>query len=144
MLRSKICLTDVNVWLALVAERHQHHVVAREWFSSLDEEEAVFCRITQMGLLRLLTNPAVMGEDVLTTSEARDRYRLLRRDWRITFAGEPLGLEPIWLDLMTSTPAARSWTDAYLAAFAIGHGYQLVSFDRGFRRWRQLRFTLLG
>ncbi len=45
---------------------------------------------------------------------------------------------------MSTTPTVRSWTDAYLAAFAIGHSYTLVSFDRGFGRWRDLRFQLLA
>jgi len=30
-----------------------------------------------------------------------------------------------------------------LAAFAIGHGYALVSFDRDFARWKDLRFRRL-
>jgi hypothetical protein len=65
MPRSKTCLTDANVWLALAAERHQHHAAARDWFLALGEEQAAFCRVTQMSFLRLLTNRTVMGEDVV-------------------------------------------------------------------------------
>jgi len=143
MLRSKTCLTDVNVWVALATERHEHHAVARAWFSSLGEGEAAFCRITQMGFLRLLTSPAVMRQDVIGPVEAWRHYRALRRDWRVTFAREPARLESYWMDLMRGGGGASSWTDAYLAAFAIGHGYTLVSFDEGFRRWKQLRFMAL-
>ncbi len=49
-------LPDVNVWIALAAERHAHHMRAREWFATLADERLVFCRITQLGFLRLLTN----------------------------------------------------------------------------------------
>ena len=143
MLRSKTCLTDVNVWIALATERHEHHAPARDWFFSLEEEGAAFCRVTQMSFLRLLTNSAVMGEDVLTPPEAWRRYQDLRRDWRVSFAAEPAGVEAGWIHLMSATPAPRSWTDAYLAAFAIGHGYALVSFDRNFARWKELRFRQL-
>ena len=53
-------LLDVNVWIALAAERHTHHRVARRWFSNLLDEKLAFCRITQLGFLRLLTNRHVM------------------------------------------------------------------------------------
>ena len=144
MPRSKTCLTDVNVWVALAAERHEHHSRARAWFYSLGEEEAVFCRVTQMGFLRLLTSRAVMGEDALDPLDAWQRYRYLRLDWRVSFSSEPAGLEQAWVDLMATGRGARSWTDAYLAAFAMGHGYTLVSFDQGFSRWKNLSFRLLS
>jgi toxin-antitoxin system PIN domain toxin len=143
MLRSKTCLADVNVWLALAVERHEHHPVARRWFLSRGEEGATFCRVTQMGFLRLLTNRTAMGEEVLDPLEAWEGYQQLRRDWRVGFAAEPAGMEAAWLELMKSGAPARSWTDAYLAAFAASHGYTLTSFDRGFRRWESLRLELL-
>lgn len=144
MLRSKTCLADVNVWIALAVERHEHHAAARDWFHSREEEGAAFCRVTQMGFLRLLTNRATMGEDVVNPLEAWGRYRQLRRDWRVAFAAEPAGVEPAWVDFMKSGSPGRSWTDAYLAAFATGHGYTLASFDRGFRRWGHLRLEILS
>ena len=143
MLRSKTCLIDVNTWLALAAPGHDHHRAARRWFSSLGEREAVFCRVTQMGFLRLLTRPAVMQTDVLKPRQAWKLYEDLRRDWRVDFAGEPIGLEARWIALMNGSSGANTWTDAYLAAFAMGHNYTLVSFDRGFGHWKALAFHLL-
>ncbi len=134
---SKICLTDVNTWLALAAPGHLQHAAALRWFESLDEGQAVFCRITQMGFLRLLTNASVMKTDRLSAPQAWALYRNLRSDWRVRFASEPAGLESTWIALMREgAQGANSWTDAYLAAFAIGHRYTLVSFDRGFQRWK--------
>jgi len=49
-----ISLPDVNVWIALAAEGHVHHVPAREWFPAQPDASIAYCRITQMGLLRLL------------------------------------------------------------------------------------------
>ncbi len=58
-------LHDVNVWIALAGERHTHNLVARNWFSNLHDEKLFFCRLTQLGFLRLLTNKHVMQEEVM-------------------------------------------------------------------------------
>jgi len=139
-------LVDVNVWVALMSDRHEHHGPARERFVGLPAAGAVFCRVTQMGLLRLLTNARAMGEDVLSSGEAWEKYVALRRDWRVTFASEPAGIEEGWIGLMRGVTAGASWTDAYLAAFGRGHGYPLVSFDSGFQRWANagVRANYLG
>src|SRR5258708_31906741 len=51
-------LPDVNVWIALAAERHTLHRAARYWFSNLQDEKLTFWRLTQLGFPRLLTNQA--------------------------------------------------------------------------------------
>jgi toxin-antitoxin system PIN domain toxin len=80
-------LPDVNVWIALAAERHTDHRVARQWFSNLQDEKLVFCRLTQLGFLRLLTNKHVMQEEVMSPGEAWKAYRVLRLDRRIGLLG---------------------------------------------------------
>jgi uncharacterized protein len=141
---SKICLIDANVWIALATERHEHHGLAANWFESLEESEASFCRVTQMSFLRLLTNVKVMREDSLAATAAWAVYKNIRRDWRVSYATEPLGLEDEWIRLMkTGSSGANTWTDAYLAALAITKGFTFVSFDQAFHRWRDLRFRPL-
>jgi hypothetical protein len=62
---------DVNVWVALTHNIHPHHSAAKAWEDSLSASDIlVFCRITQLGLLRLLTNPSALGGDVLTQAGA--------------------------------------------------------------------------
>jgi len=61
---SKITLPDINVCVALASDRHVHHRLARDWFTAIPGAGAAFCRVTQIGFLRLLTNSRVMGEDV--------------------------------------------------------------------------------
>ena len=58
-------LPDLNVWIALAAERHTLHLAARHWFSNLQDEKLAFCRLTQLGFLRLLTNKHVMQDEVM-------------------------------------------------------------------------------
>jgi len=65
---------DTNVWLALVWERHSHAELARDWFSRCDDEQLLFCRFTQLALLRLLTTKAVMGKDVKSMAGAWEVY----------------------------------------------------------------------
>lgn len=62
-------LLDVGVWLAAVWARHAHHPRVAAWF---DEQtgDLLLCRVTQLNLLRLLSNPAVLGPDALARSEA--------------------------------------------------------------------------
>lgn len=130
---SKNFLPDVNVWLALVSQRHVHAGVCGEWLASMRSETVSFCRVTQMGLLRLLTNSSVMGNDVLSMRDSWRTYRTLLADERVRFAPEPAGLETEWHRMTShdrSTPTPKVWTDAYLAAFADAAGMQLVTLDR--------------
>ena len=67
--RMIVSLPDV-IWIALAAEGHVHHVPARDWFAAQPAASVAFCRITQMGLLRLLTNSQVMGRAPRTIVQA--------------------------------------------------------------------------
>ena len=84
-------LPDVNVWIALAAERHAFHRAARHWFSNLHDENFAFCRLTQLGFLRLLTNKHVMQEEVMRPDEAWQAYRVLRLDRRIGYLADVTG-----------------------------------------------------
>jgi toxin-antitoxin system PIN domain toxin len=143
MRTSKTFLPDVNVWLALVSMRHAHNRLAVEWLESCGQDRLAFCRVSQMGLLQLLCNAQVMGVDVLQPGEAWLVYEEIMRDARMRFMAEPGGLEAIWKRLMEA-PAPGSWTDAYLMAFAMAQGLHVVTFDRGFARWRDARTVVLG
>ena len=64
-------LADVSWLLPLCYGGHEHHEAARRWLEALPEGGGVaICRLAQMGLLRLLSNPSVMGADVCATDAA--------------------------------------------------------------------------
>jgi len=137
-------LPDVNVWLSLCYDRHEHHRHAVNWLETV-RIPVYFCRVTQMFLLRLLTNPRVMGSDILTPQDAIGLYRDLRSDERVRYTHEPGNIQELWYSLMSVSSANGSlWTDAWLAAFALAHGSKLVSFDVGMRRWASLRPEILS
>jgi uncharacterized protein len=130
---SSFLFPDLNVWLALSYEAHVHHRIAYAWFESLSEGARLcFCRITQIGLLRLLTTEAVMKAEVLTHRQAWQIYDRWLEDGRVAFVDEPATLEPIFRSESWSPhPAPKNWSDSYLIAFARSAGFELVTFDKG-------------
>jgi uncharacterized protein len=139
------CLPDVNVWLALTVAEHVHHAAATQWFETPEHEQIAFCRVTQMGFLRLLTNPRVMADAALAPERAWNLLDTLLRDSRIFFSAEPLDLETFFRDSTRRRQrGVNFWTDAYLSAFASAAGFTLVTFDTGYARYKDIRLRLLG
>lgn len=141
-------LADVNVWLATVVEPHPEHDHAVSWWRNdvLPARSTVFfCRITQLGLLRLLSNHAVMGPARRTPAQAWHDYDQLLRQQPVAFLAEPEGLDRrIRSHTVGHQPSASLWTDSYLAAFAQEASVTLATFDRGFRRFEGLDFMIIG
>jgi len=128
---------DINVWLALSYQRHIHYPSARSWFEQLDDHSRVcFCRFTQLGLLRLLTTHAVMGEDeVLSQSEAWLVYDQWMEDDRVLYLEESPALEASFRALARNErPAPKDWGDSFLYAFAETAGLRVVTFDQALRQ----------
>ncbi len=127
-------LVDTNVWLALAYDRHQHHAIARRWFEDSGSDRLCFSRLTQLGFLRLLINPLVMGRDVRTGAEAWRLYDELAAHGQISFVSEPEMFEPEFRALTRNGRVShRGWPDAYLGALARSLDFRVVSFDRIFR-----------
>lgn len=123
-------LADVGVWLAAVWGRHVHNADVARWFDDQSDDIA-FCRVTQMGLLRLLSNPAVMGADVLARRHAWSVLDQLHDDDRVIWAAEPAGLSAVWRAFSARDDGGHKlWIDDYLAAFAQTSGSILVTLDR--------------
>lgn len=126
---------DVNIWLALSVDDHSHGPEAWQWLRALALEDRLhFCRYSQLGLLRLLTNSTVMGPSTLTLIKAWDVFDGWVQDPRVDLRPEPLQLDrafrlatsPFW-----NQPASKWVGDCYLLAFAQAMGAVLVTFDKG-------------
>jgi uncharacterized protein len=126
-------LVDVGVWLAAIWGRHVHYPVASEWFNR-QPGDLLFCRVTQMSLLRLLSNPAIMKDDAVDRSQAWRLFDQLWSDERVLWADEPDGLDAVWRVVSARHDKSHKlWTDDYLAAFAQAGGLTLVTLDRKLR-----------
>jgi toxin-antitoxin system PIN domain toxin len=142
-------LPDVNIWLAMCISGHADHARARCWFDArADEDLLAFCRVTQHGVLRLLTNAAVMapfGDPPLTNEAAWSVFDALCADDRIDLVErEPSGIDERWRSFSTrATASTRLWTDAYLAAFAVAGDYTVVTVDNAFRQFDGVALELL-
>jgi toxin-antitoxin system PIN domain toxin len=138
-------LPDINVWLAGVWARHTQHDSGRRWFDEETDDLAV-CRVTQMGLLRMVTNPAVTGPEVLSRRRAWEFFADLVADPRVRFLREPQNLESLWVAFSKKDDRNHKlWTDDYLAAFAQAAGAELVTFDRALaKRYPSVRIICLS
>ena len=137
-------LLDVGVWLAAAWGGHVHHPVVAAWFEE-QSRSLVLCRVTQMRLLRLLSNPAVLGSDVVERSGAWNVVDDFRADDRVVWADEPTSLEPVWRALSARDDSSHKlWTDDYLAAFAQAGDLALATLDSGYaRRYRSVHVETL-
>ncbi len=125
---------DLNVWLALSDAGNFHNATAWAWLNRLPADaRLIFSRYTQLGLLRLLTNTAVMGDQTLTLSQAWAVYDRWLEDPRVEFYPEPRGLEAAFRQATRpfSAQKATKWVgDCWLLAFAETASAGLVTFDR--------------
>jgi predicted nucleic acid-binding protein len=96
-----------------------------------------------LGLVRLLAQPRVMGEGVLSATAAMEIYVQLSEWPGVGILAEPAGCEAAYRHLVEAGLPGRMLTDAYLAAFAQASRLRLVTFDSDFARFGQLeRLTL--
>ena len=137
-------IPDVNLWLALTLDTHEHLAAATAWLDSLPEDfQLLFCRITQISFLRLLSMRAVAGAATMNQRQAWKAYdRWIKRGGAV-FADEPLGIEMEFRALANQgQPAPNDFADSYLAAFANARSLELVTFDPTLSR-RARRSVLL-
>lgn len=126
---SSLNFPDMNVWLALATPEHVHAGVARRWW---DQENGTiaFLRLTQLGLLRLVTTAAVMDNKPLTMAVAWRVYDRFYDDERVTFVSEPPEVDTRFRErAIGRTASPKVWADAWLLAFAQAAGGILVTFD---------------
>jgi uncharacterized protein len=125
---------DVNVWIALSVSGHPHNSDALNWLQRLpDDSTLIFSRFTQLGLLRLLTNTTVMGDETLTIREAWAVYDRWLQDPRVEFYPEPRHVDLAFRDATEpfAAKAATKWVgDCWLLAYAAACEARLVTFDQ--------------
>ena len=137
-------LLDANVWVALSVESHAHHARALQYVQHESATDLAFCRLTELALLRLLSNPQVFGSRAIDGSGAWAALKTLFASPRVTRLDEPAAIDEV-LGAWASDLDVRGthWTDAYLAAFATASGCRLISFDTDFERYPGLSWLHL-
>ena len=128
----KAALLDINILTALLWPAHEHHEVAHGWFAARADARWATCSLTQLGFVRIVSNPA-FSRDALSPVEA------------LALLGENLvhPAHEFWADSLQVPTAVkgmepslqgyRQLTDAYLLALAHRRKGVLATFDRGLR-----------
>jgi uncharacterized protein len=127
---SRPLLLDVNVLIALTHSAHVHHGLVQAWAQAQGKLAWASCTVTQLGFVRLASQPAIGGA---STSPGA---ALALLDQLLDHPGHQFW--PDGQDIANS-PALRSplivghrqVTDAYLLGLALGKGSALVTLDRG-------------
>jgi len=128
----KTALLDINILTALLWPAHEHHEVAHAWFGDRADAPWATCSLTQLGFVRVVSNPA-FSRDALSSVEA---LALLAEN--LAHPGHHF-----WTDgrhvptavkgMEARLQGYRQLTDAYLLAIAHRRKGVLATFDRGLR-----------
>jgi predicted nucleic acid-binding protein len=111
-----------------------HSDAAWTWFSRQEDSRFLFCRFTQLGLLRLLATSAVMGKDVRTIGEAWKVYDRWLEDSRVGIRPEAFEMDVAFRAAtrpVSRLSSPKALGDCYLLAVSQVTDATLVTFDRG-------------
>ncbi len=138
------CLADVNLLFALVWPRHRHHSASHAWFAAQGHKGWASNAITQLGVVRLLTN-WVITRDAVNASSALELLAEATSHPKHQFW--PLD-QPLAVAVSGSVAAVtghRQWTDLLMLRQAADHNGVLVTFDAGLEllAGKELRAHLL-
>jgi toxin-antitoxin system PIN domain toxin len=121
----KAALLDTNVLLALAWPNHQHHAQAHAWFASGSKKGWATCAFTQLGFIRLSSNPAYTANAV----PPQDAATLLQQWTRLTthhFWRSPGADNP---RLYARALGHQQVNDAWLVEVALKNSGRLITLD---------------
>jgi toxin-antitoxin system PIN domain toxin len=125
-----LAVPDMNIWLALASSEHIHHRQALQWWQ-LYAGSIAFCRLSHLGILRLMTTAAAMDGKPLGILEAWRVYDRFYEDSRVIFLSEPPSVDETFrIKAEGHAASPKLWADAWLLAVAESADGVLVTFDR--------------
>jgi uncharacterized protein len=133
---------DVNVVLAAHRDDHPHFELARTWLTEMLAMGSSFA-VTDLvagSFLRLATNRRIFAVPT-PIPDAFAYLRALRaQPGHVLLVPGPRHLEPLEHQCASAEASGDLIPDAQLAAVAIEHACELVSFDRDFARFSEVRW----
>lgn len=123
-------LLDVNVLIALAWPSHVHHSHAQRWFARKSAAGFRTCPLTQLGFVRISSNPKFTAAAV----SPRDALRLLERITALPgHKFWPANLDVVDSFGRTAILGHRQILDAYLIELARAHRGVLATLDQAVR-----------
>jgi len=129
---SDLLLLDVNVLLALAWPNHQFHAVATQRLESSRERWAT-CALTQLGFIRLSSNPAAVATAKTPAEAARLLAAMVRDPLHVYLKSLPAPSDGPSIRVFERILGSKQVTDAYLMSLARQHQAKLVTFDARLR-----------
>ena len=123
-------LLDLNILTALLWPAHEHHEAAHRWFGARRNRRWATCAITELGLIRLVTNPS-FSRDALSSADALLLLSSNLAHENHEFWIEDLSVSNALEAIPRKLQGHKQVTDAYLLALAKRHHGTLATFDRG-------------
>jgi hypothetical protein len=135
-------LVDANVLLYAVNERSHQHEVARGWLDgALNGRETVgFAWMVILAFLRLATHPRVFPSPLDAADATSIVIRWLGRPTAVVVEPTERHLSTLSELLGKAGTGGNLVNDAHLAALAINHGADVMSFDADFARFPGVRW----
>lgn len=125
----KTALLDLNILTALLWPAHEHHEAAHRWFGARRNRHWATCAITELGLIRLITNPS-FSRDALSPADALVLLASNLAHEHHDFWIEDLSVTEALDAVPRKLQGHKQVTDAYLLALANHHNGALATFDR--------------
>lgn len=119
-------LPDVNTLVALHLPRRTSHKAAAEWFANTTQFATT--PVTEMGLVRILMNPAVTKENPVNASTAMRVLQKLKEHPKSVFW--PDNLEFDKSHFAYALTGHSQVTDLHLLDIAAARNSRLVTFDK--------------
>jgi len=126
-------LLDVNVLLAIVWPHHVDHAAAVAWFAEFGHQAWASNPLTQIGVLRLLTNPAVT-QSAMTADTALAAVAAATRNQGHEFWPLDFDIAAVLLPMAGKISGHQQWTDALLLSHAMRRHGVLVTFDSALKQ----------
>jgi len=121
-------LLDINVLVALFDPAHLHHDPAHQWFRSIGRVSWSTCPLTEIGLVRVLSNPGYTTVSA-NPEEIVARLRIFCRLAGHVFWPMAVSLTDALRFDVSKLSGHQQITDLYPVGLAASYGGKLATFD---------------